>query len=96
MLVLKISSVAVIASKSLQSHSKLVYQQCEALEKLHATLIDIFSVRLVSDSERDALGANENLILSTDGHLCLNVDDILVLLEDLGTFVVDCVESLTD
>lgn len=96
MLVQKISSVAVIGSKSLQGHSTHVSQQLESLENIHAILIDMFSVQLDRDSELDALGAHENSTLCTDSLLCLNVDDIRGLLGHLGTFVAECVETLTD
>ncbi|KAI9916310.1 hypothetical protein PsorP6_016741 [Peronosclerospora sorghi] len=65
MAVEKISSVDSIASKTLQGHTTLVSQQREALEKLVATLIKIFNARYINDSEREALGADENSILST-------------------------------
>ncbi|KAI9908967.1 hypothetical protein PsorP6_015235 [Peronosclerospora sorghi] len=92
----KISSVASIAAKTLQGHTTLVSQQREALEKLVATFIKLFNARYINDSEREALGAEDNSILSTDGRFGLNKDDIPGFLEDLGTFVVDWVETLTE
>ncbi|KAI9922771.1 hypothetical protein PsorP6_000859 [Peronosclerospora sorghi] len=90
------SSVASIAAKTLQGHTTLVSQQREDLEKLVATLIKLFNARYINDSECEALGADDNSILSTDGRFRLNTDDIRGFLEDLGTFVVDCVETLTE
>ncbi|KAI9901006.1 hypothetical protein PsorP6_019314 [Peronosclerospora sorghi] len=93
MTVEKISSVASIAAKTLQGHTTPVSQQREALEKLVATLIKLFKTRYMNDSEREELGADDNSILSTDGRFSLNTDDIR---GDLGTFVVNCVETLTE
>lgn len=76
MVVEKISGVASITSKTLQGQTTLVSHQRQALEKLAATLIDDFSVGLVSDSEREALRADDNSIVSADGRFATNVDGI--------------------
>ncbi|KAI9916373.1 hypothetical protein PsorP6_017080 [Peronosclerospora sorghi] len=86
MAVEKISSAASIAAKTLQGHTTLVSQQREALEKLVATLIKLFNARYINYSEREALGADENSILSTDGRFSLNTDDIQ---EDVRSLLLD-------
>ena len=89
-----ISSVESIAAKNLQVQTTLVSQQCEAFEKLVATLTDAFDVRHVSDSEPEALGADDNSIVSDHGCLGVSVDSLHSLLDEIGTFVVDCIEAL--
>ena len=69
-------------------------QQREALEKLVATLTDDFGVQHVSDSEREALGADKNSILSDDGRFGVSVESLCGFLDNLGTFVVENVEGL--
>ncbi|KAI9911995.1 hypothetical protein PsorP6_009574 [Peronosclerospora sorghi] len=72
MAVEKISSVASNADSTLQGQPTL---------KLVATLIKLFNARYINDSEREALRADENSILSTDSRFSLNTDDIRGLLE---------------
>ena len=81
----------------------LMSQQHEALERLVATLIDIFGIRHVSDSEREALGADENWIGSDDGRFGVSVDslrgflDVSLLYSDFSSVymtVFDCGRTL--
>ena len=89
MAVENISSVASIAAKTLQGQTTRVSQQCEALEKLVATLNEKFGIRNVIDSESEELGADKNSIVSDNGCFGVSVDSLCGLLDDLGTFVVD-------
>ena len=94
MAVEKISSVVSIAAKNLQGQMTLVSQQREAFEKLVATLTNNFGVQHVSDSKREALGADKNSIVSDDSHFGVSVDKFCDFLDDLGTFVVGCAKAL--
>ena len=69
-------------------------QQREALEKIVATLTDEFGVQHVSDSEREALGADKNSIVSDNGRFGVSVESLRGFLDNLRTFDVDCVEAL--
>ena len=60
MAVEKILSVAYIAANTLQGQTAIVSWQREAMEKIIAILTDDFGVRHVSDSKREALGADED------------------------------------
>ena len=94
MAVEKIFSVASIDAKTLQGQTTLVSQKRESLEKLVSTLTDDFGVQHVSDSESEALGADENPIVSDDGRFGVSVESIFGFLDDLGTSFVDYVEAL--
>ena len=94
MAVEKILSAASITDKTIQGQITLVSQQHEALDKLVATLIVNFGIRHVSDSECKALGADENSIVYDDGRFGVSVESLRGFLDDLGNFVVDCVEAL--
>ena len=89
-----ISSVASIAAKTLQGQTTLVSNHREALGKLVSTLTNDFGVLHVSDSERKALGADKNSIMSDDGHFGVSVESLRGFMDGIGTFVVDFVKAL--
>jgi hypothetical protein len=74
MVVEKISGIALIAAKTIQSHETLVSQQREALNTFVNTLINAFKVQVVKDSDREEIEAQENIILSFDACYFVNVD----------------------
>ena len=90
----KISSVASIASNNIQGKRTLVSKQIEALENLIATLTNDFGFQHVSGSEREALGADKNSIVSDNGRFGVSVESLRGCLENLGTFVVDCFKAI--
>ena len=90
----KISSVASIASNNIQGKRTLVSKQIEALENLIATLTNDFGFQHVSGSEREALGADKNSIVSDNGRFGVSVESLCGFLDNFGTFVVEYVEAL--
>jgi hypothetical protein len=78
MVVEKISGIALIAAKKIQSHETLVSQQREAVNTFVNTLSNAFKVQVIKDSDREKI---ENTILSFDACTSVNVDSIHELLE---------------
>ena len=85
MAVKNILSVASTASKTLQGQTMILSRHREALEKCADTLIHNFDVRHVIDSERKALGTDNNSIVSDDNSLGVSVESLHSFLDYLGT-----------
>ena len=89
-----ILSVSSITAKTLLGQINLVSQHREALEKLVSILTDSFGVQHVSNSEREALRDDKNLIVSDNGRFDVSVESLCGFLDNIGTFVFDRVKVL--